>query len=113
MGTRITVNTISLTHTHTHTLFPLDLILKTSFIAVSMAILGGYTGLYVLYSISSAIGGKKKEPESEKASAPSSSSSSSSEGIPDVESPEFVTFLESDALEKLLESEEALKTLTE
>eukprot|EP00977_Amphora_coffeiformis_P008692 scaffold1982_cov93-Amphora_coffeaeformis.AAC.14 len=79
----------------------------------AIAILGGYTGLYVLYSISSMIGGKKKAPEPAKAAAPAAASSSSSEGVPDVESPEFVTFLESDALVKLLESEESLKTLTE
>lgn len=80
-----------------------------------MAILGGYTGLYVIYAISSAIsgGGKKKTTEESAPSKSSSSSSSSTEGIPDVESPEFVSFLESDALEKLLESEESLKKLTE
>lgn len=74
---------------------------------MSAAILGGYFGLYVLYSISSALGGKKKaktpEPEPVKA-APASS-----EGIPDVESADFVSFLESDALIKLLENEDALK----
>ena len=78
---------------------------------VAIAILGGYTGLYVLYSIKSAMGGKKKAPEPVPA-APAAAASSS-EGVPDVDSPEFVTFLESDALVKLLESEEALKAVTD
>ena len=52
----------------------------------------------------------KKKPEKKEAPAPAASSTPS-EGIPSVESPEFVTFLESDALVKLLENEEQLKAM--
>jgi hypothetical protein len=80
--------------------------------AVAIAILGGYAGLYVLYSISSAIGGgsKKKAPV---AAVAASTTESSAGTIPPIDSPEFEKFLESDALIKLLESDELLTAALE
>lgn len=77
---------------------------------VAAAILGGYTGLFVFYKLVSAVsGGKKKAPEPIKVvEVPSSTT-----GIPDIESPAFEKFVESDAFMKLLENEEQLKGLIE
>ena len=75
------------------------------YIAVSMAILGGYTGLFVLIKIGGAISGKKEEP------APVVASSApivATTGIPAVDTPEFDKYLETDAFYKMLDSDEQL-----
>ena len=79
---------------------------------VAMAILGGYTGMIVLYKMSSAIGGKKKVPEAAPAVV-AATTKSTTEGIPSIESPEFNAFLESIAFEKLLENDESLAKVIE
>lgn len=78
---------------------------------VAMAILGGYAGLYVLYSIGSAIGGKKKVVVT--APAPSVETTTTTGAVPPIDSPEFEKFLESDAFLKLLESDELLTAALE
>ena len=75
--------------------------------SVSAAILGGYFTLYLLYKLST-LGGKKKEEEP---AAPEPVAAASTEGVPDIESPEFEKFLDSEALVKLLDSEEQLKSV--
>ena len=78
-----------------------------------MAILGTYTGMAVLYSISSSISGKKKKPaKEESAKAVAAPTAVASDGVPDVESPAFDRFIESGALDKLLDNEQQLKALT-
>jgi len=71
-----------------------------------MAILGGYFSLYVVYSISK-MGGKKEveAPVVEAAPAPPTPTGA----VPDIESPEFESFLDSEAFVKLLDSEDQLK----
>lgn len=49
----------------------------------------------------------------EKAPAPVAAAPASSEGIPSVDSPEFDSWVDSGALEKLLDNEEQLKALTD
>ena len=74
-------------------------------IAVSMAILGGYAGLFVVIKIGGAITGTKEEP------APVVASSSpvvATTGIPAVDTPEFDQDLETDAFYKMLDSDEQL-----
>ena len=80
---------------------------------VAIAILSGYTGLYCIYSISSMFSSKKKEAPKPVAAAAPAAAAASSEGIPSVESDDFVTFVESEAFAKLLDSEDQLKALTE
>jgi hypothetical protein len=74
-------------------------------LTVSMAILGGYTGLFVLIKIGGAISGTKEEP------APVVASSSpvvATTGIPAIDTPEFDKYLETDAFYKMLDSDEQL-----
>lgn len=78
---------------------------------VAIAILSGYGGLIVLYKISTMFSSKKKVEE--KAPAPVAAAPASSEGIPSVDSPEFDSWVDSGALEKLLDNEEQLKALTD
>jgi hypothetical protein len=82
-----------------------------------MAILGGYLGLYVLYSIGSSIGGssKKKTETAAATAAPTSStdSNSSTTTIPSIDSPEFEKYMESEAFMKILESDELLASALE
>ena len=68
-----------------------------------MAILGGYTGLIMLYKMKSAVSGKKAE---EPAAVASSSPAVATTGIPADDSPEFDKYLETDAFYKMLENEE-------
>eukprot|EP00956_Cyclotella_meneghiniana_P012484 scaffold17741_cov67-Cyclotella_meneghiniana.AAC.5 len=66
---------------------------------VATAILGGYFGLFILYKIKSAISGS---PVVEEVVAPAAVSAGS---IPDVDSEEFGSFLESEEnVTKLIES---------
>ena len=69
---------------------------------VAAAIIGGYFGLYILIKIKSAISGSAPVEEA----APVAAAVPSSAGaIPDVDSEEFGTFLESeDNIMKLVES---------
>ena len=67
--------------------------------------MGGYTGLYVLFKIKSAMGGSKAD---EPAAAASSSPAVATTGIPPVDSPEFEKYLETDAFYKMLESEDQI-----
>ena len=64
---------------------------------VAMAIMGGYTGLYMLFKMKSAM--SKKEPEKVVA-APSSAPSG---GVPSIDSPEFGEWLGSDAFNAFIE----------
>uniref|UniRef100_A0A7S1H2F8 Uncharacterized protein n=2 Tax=Thalassionema nitzschioides TaxID=33649 RepID=A0A7S1H2F8_9STRA len=70
---------------------------------LAAAIMGGYTTLYLLSTLAS---GKKKAPPA--AAAPSSASAAPSTGVPSVNSPEFENYIESDAFEKMLNSEDQL-----
>jgi hypothetical protein len=79
-----------------------------------MAILGGYTGMVLLYQMSSAIGGSKKKkskPVDAVVAAPVAASDGNT--IPSIESNEFNTFLESIAFEKLLENDASLTKVIE
>lgn len=79
------------------------------FVAVAIAILSGYGGIYVLYKISSAFSKKKPVVEPAKpvaAAAPTT-------GIPALDSPAFDSFLETPAFEQLLESEDQLAKVVE
>ena len=72
--------------------------------------MGGYGGLYLLVKMGSAIGGKKEEEKPVVAS----SGAVSDAGIPEIGTPEFDKFLDSEAFVKLLDSEEQLtKALAE
>jgi hypothetical protein len=80
------------------------------FVSVSMAILGGYFGIFTLVKIKGAMSGKKEEP------APvvtSSISAVATTGIPSIETPEFYQYLETDAFYKMLDSEEQLGKVVE
>merc|ERR1712226_1071133 len=74
---------------------------------LSAAVLGGYFSLYILYSLSKL--GKKKEVENPVEAPPAPAAPV--DGVPDIESPDFEKFLDSEALVKLLDSEEQLKTV--
>lgn len=69
-----------------------------------MAILGGYTGLILLFKMKSAISGGTPEEAPKASSGPAVATT----GIPAVDSPEFDKYLETDAFYKMLESEEQL-----
>ena len=75
-----------------------------------MAILGGYTGLFVLYKIKSAISGGKVEAEKPAAKAAAAPTTT---GVPALDSPAFEKFVETDAFEKLLEDDAQLTKLLE
>ena len=68
--------------------------------------MGGYASLFVLSKIGSAMGGKKKAEEP--AAAAPAAASVEGAGVPSVGTPEFDKFLETDAFEKLLGSDEQL-----
>lgn len=70
-----------------------------------MAILGGYTGLLVLFKIKSAIS-KPKQGEPAVTPAVMAGDASPGQGMPAVDSPEFGSFLETDRFTKMLESDE-------
>mmetsp|Transcript_9765 Transcript_9765/g.12883 ORF Transcript_9765/g.12883 Transcript_9765/m.12883 type:complete len:133 (+) Transcript_9765:182-580(+) len=74
---------------------------------LSAAIIGGYFSLYAIYSIST-MGGKKKE---ETPVVVETASTTPTGAVPDIESPDFEKFLDSEALVKLLDSEEQLKSV--
>jgi len=76
---------------------------------LSAAILSGYFGAFVLYKLFSAIGGGSKAaaPAEEAAAAPAKAAPATG-GVPDVDSPEFETFVGSEAFIKVLENEEQL-----
>ena len=80
-----------------------QILLRFLYSAVAIAILGGYAGLIAVVKIGSSLGGKKVEA----APAPATSSGPST-GIPSIDSPEFDTFIASEAFEKLLGSDEEL-----
>ncbi len=63
-----------------------------------MAIMGGYTGLYLLFKMKSAM--SKKEPVKEVAAAPSSAPAG---GVPSLDSPEFGEWLGSDSFNAYIE----------
>ena len=69
---------------------------------VALAIMGGYAGLVVVAKIGSSMGKKKEAP----VAAPVSTGPST--GVPSIDSPEFDSFLSSEAFEKLLSSDEQL-----
>lgn len=74
---------------------------------VAAAILGGYSSLVVLAKIRGAMKGSPPPVEE----APAAAAPVASTGIPDVNSPEFATYVESDAFMNLLNSEEQLGAL--
>lgn len=83
--------------------------LPSTFAIVSIAILSGYFGIYVLVKIVSAF--SKKKPVEEKVAVVADTTESS--GIPAVESSAFEKFVETVAFEKLLENESQLSKLVE
>jgi hypothetical protein len=76
-----------------------------------MAILGGYTGLFVLAKVTSAIrgGGKVEEAAPVISSAPVVATT----GIPPVDTPEFDKYLETDAFYNMLDNDEQLAKVVE
>eukprot|EP00934_Nitzschia_sp_Nitz4_P000494 Nitzschia sp. Nitz4//scaffold152_size53828//37653//38187//NITZ4_006748-RA/size53828-augustus-gene-0.99-mRNA-1//-1//CDS//3329537220//494//frame0 len=72
---------------------------------LALAIMGGYAGLIVVAKIGSAMGGKKKV-ETPAAAAPAAAPTDA--GVPAVGTAEFDKFLETDAFDKLLNSDEQL-----
>lgn len=75
--------------------------------------MGGYGGLYVLFKIKSAIGGKKAVEEAVAPAAASSAVVASGAGIPPVDTPEFDKYLETDSFYKMLDSDEQLGKVVE
>lgn len=71
---------------------------------VAIAILGGYTGLYVIFKIKSLF---SRKPVVE-AVAPVKDDGVVTTGIPAIDSPAFEKFMESIAFEKLLDNDEQL-----
>jgi hypothetical protein len=78
-------------------------------ILVSMAILGGYFGIYLLYKMSSMFSKKKPVVET----APVVVAATESTGVPSIESTAFEKFVETIAFEQLLENEGQLSKLLE
>ncbi len=76
---------------------------------VSIAILSGYFGLYLLSKVFSAL--SKKKPVEEKVAIIADAVESS--GVPSIESSAFEKFVETLAFEKLLENEIQLAKLIE
>jgi hypothetical protein len=83
--------------------------LLSSYGTVSIAILSGYFGIYVLVKIVGAF--SKKKPVEVK--APVAIVETESSGVPSVESTAFENFVETMAFEKLLENESQLSKLLE
>jgi hypothetical protein len=77
---------------------------------VSIAILSGYFGIYVLVKIIGSF--SKKKPVEEKVPIVSADTTESS-GVPSIESSAFEKFVETIAFEKLLENESQLSKLVE
>jgi hypothetical protein len=73
--------------------------------AVAMAIMGGYSSLFVLYKIKSAFS-KPKQGEPAITPAGTAGDASPGQGMPAVDSPEFGSFLETDRFHKMLESDD-------
>jgi hypothetical protein len=90
--------------TYTYKITPFDYF---ETFAVAIAILGGYTSLYFVVKVVMYFTGGNK-PKIEAGPAVSVVSSSA---IPSIESPEFSTYLESDAFLTLLNSEDELTAL--
>lgn len=74
--------------------------------SVAMAIMGGYLGLYLIFTIKGAI--TKKPIKGEPAITPAmiAGDASAGEGMPAVDSPEFDSFIASDRFTKMLESDD-------
>jgi hypothetical protein len=88
---------------------PLNFLFVSPFVTVSLAILSGYFGIYVIVKIVGAF--SKKKPVEEKVSVAADTAESS--GVPSVESSAFEKFVETVAFEKLLENESQLSKLVE
>jgi hypothetical protein len=71
-----------------------------------MAIMGGYSALFVLYKIKSAISSKPQQGTPAVTPAAMDGDAPPGMGMPSVDSPEFGTFLETDRFTKMLESED-------
>jgi hypothetical protein len=73
--------------------------------AVAMAIMGGYSALFVLFKIKSAM---SKPQQGTPAVTPASmdGAAPAGMGMPAVDSPEFGKFLETDLFTKMVESED-------
>jgi hypothetical protein len=82
----------------------------TLFFAVAMAIMGGYFGLFTLYKIKSALGGKPVEAPA--APAPTTAFIQTT-GVPSVDTPEFDKYLETDAFYNMLDDDEQLAKVVE
>ncbi|CAJ1949755.1 unnamed protein product [Cylindrotheca closterium] len=77
---------------------------------LALAIMGGYTGLFLIFKMKSAMSGTKEEEKP----VVVSSGADTGAGIPAIGTPEFDNFLDSEAFVKLLDSEEQLtKALAE
>jgi hypothetical protein len=78
---------------------------------LALAILGGYTGIFVLVKIKGALSGKKVEEPA--AVVSSIIPAVATTGIPSVDSPEFDKYLDTDAFYKMLDSDEQLAKVVE
>ena len=78
---------------------------------VAMAIMGGYLGLYFIYSIKSAM--TKKTPEPAVTPAAIAGDAKPGFGMPSVDSPEFADYVDSPAFHKEIESNEYWAALGE
>lgn len=75
---------------------------------VAMAIMGGYLGIYTLYSIKSAMTKKPAKPAITPAATDSATPSS---GMPPMDSPEFEKYLDTPAFLKEIDSDEFWATV--
>jgi hypothetical protein len=76
-----------------------------------MAIMGGYLGIYVIYSIKSAM--TKKAPAPAATPAAIVGDAKPGHGMPSVESPEFADYIDTPAFHKEIESNEYWAALGE
>mmetsp|Transcript_23308 Transcript_23308/g.54130 ORF Transcript_23308/g.54130 Transcript_23308/m.54130 type:complete len:134 (-) Transcript_23308:985-1386(-) len=76
---------------------------------LAAAIIGGYGSLVVIAQIRSAF--SKKKPAEAPAAPAAPAAAAATGAIPAIDSPEFATFVESEAFSKLLESEEQLSAM--
>eukprot|EP00529_Nitzschia_sp_RCC80_P034679 CAMPEP_0113486466 /NCGR_PEP_ID=MMETSP0014_2-20120614/25011_1 /TAXON_ID=2857 /ORGANISM="Nitzschia sp." /LENGTH=123 /DNA_ID=CAMNT_0000380139 /DNA_START=192 /DNA_END=563 /DNA_ORIENTATION=+ /assembly_acc=CAM_ASM_000159 len=78
---------------------------------MAMAIMGGYLGLYFIFSIKSAM--TKKTPEPAVTPAAIAGDAKPGSGMPSVDSPEFADYVDSPAFHKEIESNEYWAALGE
>ncbi|KAG7362734.1 hypothetical protein IV203_026094 [Nitzschia inconspicua] len=72
---------------------------------LAMAIMGGYSALFVLYKIKSTVS-KPKQGEPAVTPAAMAGEAPPGQGMPAIDSPEFGSFLETDRFTKMMESDD-------